>query len=90
MAACTTPAADAVSPAGAAAERAAALGAGGHYVDVPRWVCTEVTCAVAVGDLLVYRDDNHLTTTYAAWLTPVLAAELDAALSAAGSQTGVG
>jgi hypothetical protein len=34
---------------------------------------------VVVGDLLVYRDDNHLTTTLVSWLTPIVAAEIDVA-----------
>lgn len=33
-----------------------------------------------VGSLLVFRDDNHLTTGYPRWLAPVLAAEIDQAL----------
>jgi hypothetical protein len=30
-----------------------------------------------VGNLLVYRDDNHLSTSYPAWLAPLLSVELD-------------
>ena len=37
------------------------------------------TCAVEVGNLLAYRDDNHLTT-YTTWLSPLLGAELDETL----------
>ncbi len=90
---CATPSATAVSATGAAAERAAARASGAHYVDVPRLACTTTSCPPAVGDLLIYRDDNHLTTTYTTWLAPVLAAEIDAALSAApraGASTGQG
>jgi hypothetical protein len=36
-----------------------------------------------VGDQLVYRDDNHLTTGYAAFLAPVMAALLDRELPGA-------
>jgi hypothetical protein len=32
--------------------------------------------------MLVYRDDNHLTQTYARWLTPVVTAAVDEALTA--------
>jgi peptidoglycan/LPS O-acetylase OafA/YrhL len=90
---CVTPVATAVSASGAAAERAAARAAGAHYVDVPRLACTTTSCPPTVGDLLIYRDDNHLTTTYTTWLAPVLAAEIDAALSTgprAGASTGQG
>ncbi len=34
--------------------------------------------AVIVGNMLLYRDENHITTTYASWLAPVMAAQLDA------------
>ena len=41
------------------------------------WMCTRSTCAVVIDNLLVYRDDNHLSTFYPAWLAPVLSVELD-------------
>jgi len=79
-AACAPPRAVAVDEAGLAAERKAAEGAGGRYVDVPSWLCTPATCAVIVGNLLVYRDDNHLSVPFTTWLAPLVAAEIDDAL----------
>jgi peptidoglycan/LPS O-acetylase OafA/YrhL len=69
---CTQPLSKAVDAAGLAAERAVVEKAGGRYVDISPWVCTSTTCAVVVGNLLVYRDDNHLTTEYPRWLAPLL------------------
>jgi hypothetical protein len=66
-----------VNSGGARAERAAVERAGGSYLDVSPWICTESTCTVVVGNLLVYRDDNHLSTSYPAGLAPLLALELD-------------
>ncbi|GIM95877.1 acyltransferase family protein [Paractinoplanes toevensis] len=40
------------------------------------WFCTDV-CPPVVGNLLVYRDSNHMTTTYSAALAPLLGAKLD-------------
>lgn len=74
--ACTQSVASAVDARGLSAEREAVVAAGGRYVDVTPWVCSPSTCAVIVGNLLVYRDDNHLTTPYVTWLAPVLASEL--------------
>jgi hypothetical protein len=37
---------------------------------VTGWLCTSASCAVEVGNLLAYRDDNDLTTTYTTWLAP--------------------
>jgi hypothetical protein len=79
---CLTPFSHAVDVAGMNRERAAVQSAGGHYVDVAPWMCTSRECAVIVGNLLVYRDDNHLSTVYPKWLTPLVAAQIDAAVSA--------
>jgi len=65
-----------------ARERAAVTAAGGSYVDVANWICARLVCPPVVGNLLVYRDDNHLTTAYPKWLVPVVAAQLDAVLAA--------
>ena len=47
---------------GMRAERQAVQRAGGGYLDVTPWLCTPSTCMVMVGNLLAYRDGNHLTT----------------------------
>jgi len=70
---CGTAREDPVRLAGAAAEAQAVTRAGGRYVDVAPWLCGTSTCPPVVGNLLVHRDDNHLTTAYARWLAPVLA-----------------
>jgi hypothetical protein len=75
--ACTQPRSRAIDGGGVRAERAAVEHAGGSYLDVSPWLCTPSTCAVVVGNLLVYRDDNHLSTSYPAWLAPLLSVELD-------------
>jgi SGNH domain (fused to AT3 domains) len=75
--ACTTPLEAAVNARGIRAERRAVLRAGGSYLDVTPWLCTKATCAVVVGNLLAYRDDNHLSTTYTTWVSPLLAVRLD-------------
>ncbi|HEY6747909.1 MAG TPA: acyltransferase family protein [Mycobacteriales bacterium] len=80
--ACATPAGQAVNAAGMRAEQVATTRAGGTYVPVSRWICTPAACPPVVGRLLVYRDDNHLSTGYPAWLAPVLAVQLDAAIAA--------
>jgi len=71
--ACTAPLVDEVNLPGSAAERVAVLRAGGAYLDVAPWVCTLGRCADIVGNLLVFRDDNHFTAEYPAWLTPLIA-----------------
>lgn len=53
---------------------------GVHKVDLTDYICAADTCAPVVGNVLVYRDDAHLTNTYAATLAPYLEAELLAVL----------
>jgi peptidoglycan/LPS O-acetylase OafA/YrhL len=80
--ACTTARRVAVDAHGVRLERQAVQRAGGSYLDVTPWLCTSTTCAVMVGDLLAYRDDNHLTTTYTSWLSPLLGDQLNQLLRA--------
>ncbi len=67
------------NPGGISQERAIAASTGAGYIDTDPWFCTATACTVIVGNMLVYRDDNHITATYANWLTPVIGAHLDAA-----------
>ena len=41
------------------------------------WFCTSAGCPTVVGNILVYRDDNHMTVHYAEFIAPLL----DAAVS---------
>jgi hypothetical protein len=77
---CTRPLTAAVDVQGAVAEATVARTAGASYVDVAPWLCTPSRCAVIVGNLLVYRDDNHVTTEFAQWLAPVFSADVSEAL----------
>ncbi|MFI5888848.1 acyltransferase family protein [Actinoplanes sp. NPDC051513] len=47
----------------------------GDVIDPTAWFCTDA-CPAVVGNLLVYRDSNHMTTTYARALAPLLGARL--------------
>jgi hypothetical protein len=71
----------AVNDGGISAERAATTGGGGHYADLTDLFCTADRCPVIVGNTLVFRDDNHVTTEYAQLLTPVIGALADRALA---------
>jgi hypothetical protein len=67
------------NPSGIPQEKAVATSTGAGYVDTDPWFCISNTCTVIVGNLLVYRDDNHITATYANWLTPAVGAQLEVA-----------
>ncbi len=79
-AACAFSRASGVTATGARAERAVVEAAGGTYVDVSDWLCAPLVCPVVVGDVLVYRDDNHITTAWARTVSPLLAQRVEAAL----------
>ena len=53
----------------AAAEQFDAL-----FVPTSNWTCTATACPVVVGNVLMYRDDSHLTATAADLLTPYVEA----------------
>jgi hypothetical protein len=62
-----------------ATERAAAETADAGFVDATPYLCSADACPPIVGHLLVYRDVNHLTATYARYLAPVLDRQVEAA-----------
>jgi hypothetical protein len=41
-----------------------------------RWTCHEGRCPMVTGDIMMYRDGNHLTDTFVRWLTPVVDANV--------------
>ncbi len=43
------------------------------HLDTHRWLCAPRICPAVVGNLLVYRDNNHVSDTFARWLEPLLA-----------------
>ncbi|MGX1561954.1 acyltransferase family protein [Streptomyces sp. NPDC055506] len=59
--------------------RAAASATATTVIDPTPWLCAPRTgiCPVVVADTAVYRDDSHLSESYAAALTPLLAPSLD-------------
>lgn len=42
-------------------------------IDMTEYVCPDGQCPAVIGNVLVYRDDAHLTATYARTLAPMLA-----------------
>jgi peptidoglycan/LPS O-acetylase OafA/YrhL len=79
--ACAPARSAAVDDDGIAAEQAATTGNGGHYADLTDLFCTSDRCPMIVGNTLVFRDDNHVTTEYAQLLAPVMGALADRALA---------
>ncbi|MFC7787719.1 acyltransferase family protein [Microbacterium sp. MAHUQ-60] len=49
------------------------------HIDLSDAFCTPARCDAVVGNVFVYRDDDHMTATYARTLAPALRKELQAA-----------
>jgi peptidoglycan/LPS O-acetylase OafA/YrhL len=79
--ACAPTRSTAVDSLAVAAEQAATSGAGGRYADLTDLFCTPERCPPIVGNTLVFRDDNHVTTEYARLLAPVLGTLVDQAVT---------
>ena len=54
----------------------AAAATGAHFVDLIPWFCDRRTCPLVIGNVIVYRDANHITTTFATTLTTGLTDKL--------------
>ncbi|OBB82604.1 acyltransferase family protein [Mycobacterium sp. 852002-30065_SCH5024008] len=79
--ACAPARSAAVDDDGIAAERAVTTAGGGQYADLTDLFCTPDRCPTIVGNTLVFRDDNHVTTECAQLLAPVMGALADRALA---------
>jgi hypothetical protein len=53
-------------------ESAAVAKVGASFVNVTPWLCTRKTCPAVIGHYEVYEDLYHITSTYVAYLSPVL------------------
>jgi hypothetical protein len=56
--------------------RPAAAATGAHFVDPVPWFCDKQTCPIVIRDVIVYRDTNHVTRTFAATLKTGLGRKL--------------
>jgi peptidoglycan/LPS O-acetylase OafA/YrhL len=66
-AACARARADVFSPVNPVA-KAKGVPQSAVHLDLTRFICQEYLCQGVVGNVLIYRDDNHMTATYAATL----------------------
>ncbi len=65
------------------AERETTEAAGATYADLTSVLCSYSPCPVVIGDVLVYRNRDHITATFAEELAPSLGTVVEAALARA-------
>ena len=70
----------AVRPARLAGERDVARKYDADFVPTSDWLCTDAACPVIVGNVLMYRDNSHITATAAELLSPYLEAAVKSIL----------
>ena len=68
---CALLASKAIFSAHVAEEKQTAESVGARYVDVTPWFCTSI-CEPIIGNMIVYRDQYHVSATYANHLSAVL------------------
>jgi peptidoglycan/LPS O-acetylase OafA/YrhL len=73
---CVATRARAVKPLRLAVEQDEARIHDAAFATTSDWLCTPTTCPVILGDVLLYRDNSHLTTTASLLLAPYLDATL--------------
>lgn len=43
-----------------------------HFADYSTYFCSQNVCPAVIGNVIVYKDSNHLTATFASTLTPII------------------
>ncbi|MGZ4725777.1 MAG: acyltransferase family protein [Ilumatobacteraceae bacterium] len=74
VSACMNPRSEAIKPGRLSAELEVAVAHHAAFVPTGDWLCTSSDCPVVIGNLLVYRDNSHMTTATSLWLEPYLQA----------------
>jgi peptidoglycan/LPS O-acetylase OafA/YrhL len=70
----------AVRPGRLAVEREVAAKYGADFIPTSDWMCTDSACPVIVGNVLMYRDNSHITATASKFLAPYVDAALTSIL----------
>jgi peptidoglycan/LPS O-acetylase OafA/YrhL len=74
--ACARPAAQAIPPDPPVVQAARLMAGTVKVIDMNQFICARGVCPPVVGNVLVYFDDHHLTSSYVDTLTPYLASRL--------------
>ena len=79
--ACMNPRTAAVKPGRLQVESEVAAALDARFVPTSDLLCTDTECPVVIGNLLVYRDNSHITTAASMWVEPYLAAAVEPLLT---------
>ena len=90
MSACVTPRSAAIGLPIDDAERSAAEALGAAFRSLNGWVCPYDPCPVVIGDVLLWRNADHLTATFVERLAPAMRDIVSAELAPAEATPAVG
>ncbi|MFM7687585.1 MAG: SGNH hydrolase domain-containing protein, partial [Actinomycetota bacterium] len=71
---------NAVRPGRLGVERDLAAKYGASFIPTSDWMCTDSVCPVIVGNVLMYRDNSHITATASGFLAPYVEAAVRSVL----------
>ena len=71
---CIAPRKDSVDVSRVQLEREVAAGHDASFVSVSDWLCGTSECPVIIGNMILYRDNNHISATASVYFAPFLAA----------------
>ena len=71
----------AVRPGRLGVEREVAAKYNADFIPTSDWMCTESACPVIVGNVLMYRDNSHITATASEFLSPYIDAAVTSVLA---------
>jgi hypothetical protein len=54
---------------------------GATFIDVSNWFCTDTICPAVIGGIVVFRDEHHITDTFARYRAPQMAEAIEAAFA---------
>ena len=77
---CVSSRENAVRPTRLAVEREVAQKYDADFVPTSDWMCTDTACPVVVGNVLMYRDNSHITATASEFLSPFIEAAVKSIL----------
>ena len=78
---CVSSRENAVRPGRLAVERTVAQKYDADFIPTSDWMCTDTACPVVVGNVLMYRDNSHITATASEFLSPFIEAAVKSVLT---------
>ena len=69
---CALPRNEALLPFARAPIQQAVVANGWHWLDLNDYMCSTTECGIILGDVFMYRDNDHLSATFAGKLSPAL------------------